>query len=70
MLNVGPVAVPPGFVTVTGPVVAEAGTVVVIVVFEVTVKVAARPLNLTDVAPVKLEPVIVTDVPAVPCVGL
>jgi len=45
------------------PVVAPAGTVVLILVFEFTVKVAAVPLKVTAVAPVKLLPVIVTMVP-------
>lgn len=54
-------------VTVMGPVVAPAGTVVVIVPEGSTVKVAATPLNETAVAPVK--PVIVTSVPTEPKVG-
>src|SRR5215467_14946728 len=57
----------PGVVTVMGPVVAPAGTVVVIVPEESTVKVAATPLNETAVAPVK--PVIVTPVPTGPKIG-
>src|SRR5215813_11838312 len=60
----GPLA---GVVTVMGPVVAPAGTVVVIVPEGSTVKVAATPLNETAVAPVK--PVIVTPVPTGPNVG-
>jgi len=36
---------------------------------DVTVKVAGVPLNETDVAPVKLVPLIVTLVPAAPLVG-
>src|SRR5439155_9158548 len=62
--------VPEGFVTVTSPVVAPAGTVVVIWPSFTTVKVAAVPLNLTPVVPVKNWPVIVTGVPTVPAVGL
>lgn len=54
-------------VTVMRPVVAPAGTVVVIVPEGSTVKVAAAPLKETAVAPVK--PVIVTLVPAGPKVG-
>ena len=58
------VAVPPGVVTVSGPfpIGVPAGTDVTIVLplFEVTT--AVIPLNWT-VAPVKLEPEIVTDVP-------
>lgn len=45
---------------------APAGTVVVILVELTTVKVAAVPLNLTEVVPVKLVPVRVTEVPARP----
>src|SRR5262249_46892147 len=58
----------PGVVTVMGPVVAPAGTVVVIVPEGLTVKVDATPLNETAVAPVK--PVIVTPVPTGPKVGV
>jgi len=57
----------PDVVTVMGPVVAPAGTVVVIVPEGLTVKAAGTPLNETAVAPVK--PVIVTLVPAGPKVG-
>jgi hypothetical protein len=64
------VAVPPGVVTAIGPVVARAGTVAVILVSETTMKVARVPLNLTAEAPVKPVPMMVTDVPAVPLVGL
>ena len=46
------VAVPPGVVTLTGPVVAPLGTVAEIEVSDVTVKVALVPLNRTAVAPV------------------
>ena len=63
------VAVPPGVVTVMRPVVAPDGTVVMILVGEVTVKAAATPLNVTDVAPVKFEPLISTEVPTGPEVG-
>ena len=58
------VAVPPGVVTAIGPVVALPGTVIVICVPELTVKGAARPLSLTEVAPMKFVPVIVTGTPA------
>ena len=51
---------PPGVVTVTGPVVAPKGTVVVIWASESTVNVALVPLNCTWVAPVKPEPEIRT----------
>jgi len=60
----------PGVVTVMGPVVAPAGTVVVIVPEGLTVKVDATPLNETAVAPVKLVPVIVTAVPTGPKIGV
>jgi hypothetical protein len=56
-----------GVVTVMGPVVAPAGTVVVIVPGGPSVNVAATPLNETAVAPVK--PVIVTPVPTGPKIG-
>jgi hypothetical protein len=63
--------VPPGAVTLIGPVVAVAGTVAVICVAEFTVNVvAATLLNVTAVAPVKFVPVITTDVPASPDVGV
>lgn len=59
----------PGVVTVMGPVVAPAGTVVVIVPGGLSVNVAATPLNETAVAPVKFAPLIVTPVPTGPNVG-
>src|SRR6185503_10485226 len=65
------VAVPPGVVTLSGPVVAAAGTAAWIAVAEVTVKLAAlTPLNRTAVAPVKFVPLIVTLVPTGPLVGV
>jgi hypothetical protein len=63
------VAVPPGVVTLIGPVVAFAGTAAVICVLLLTMNVAASPLNLTAVAPVKVAPVIVTLVPGAPLDG-
>src|SRR5437870_3450190 len=63
------IAVPPGVVTRSGPVVAPVGTVAWIVVAEVTVKLALTPLNVTVVAPVKFVPLIVTLVPTVPLAG-
>ena len=60
----------PGVVTVMGPVVAPAGTVVVIVPEASTVKVDGTPLNETAVAPMKVVPVIVTPVPTGPKVGV
>ena len=64
------VAVPPGVVTDIFPVVAPAGTVAVICVAELTVKVELIPLNLTSVAPVKFVPVITMLAPMRPLVGL
>ena len=67
VVTIGPLL---GVVTVMGPVVAPAGTVVVIVPEGLTVKVEATPLNETAVAPVKVVPVIVTPVPTGPKVGV
>jgi len=64
------VGVPPGVVTLTGPVVAPSGTVASIVVSEVTVKLALTPLKATAVAPVKFVPLISTLVPAGPLAGV
>src|SRR5437899_8492185 len=62
--------VPPAVVTLIVPVVAPVGTVAVICVSEFTVKDEALvPLNVTEVAPVKFAPVIVTLVPTAPLVG-
>jgi hypothetical protein len=58
-----------GVVTLTGPVVAPLGTVVVISVLETTLKVAALPLKVTLVAPVRLLPRIMTAAPALPEAG-
>ncbi len=63
------VAVPPGVVTLSGPVVAPAGTVAWIAVAELTVNVALTPLNATAEAPVKFVPLIVTLIPTAPLVG-
>ena len=54
-------SVPLGVVTLMVPVVAPAGTVVVIVVAELVPMAAVVPLNVTLVAPPRLVPVIVTD---------
>jgi hypothetical protein len=62
--------VPPGVVTLIGPVVALAGAVTWIAVSEVSVKLAALPLNVTAVAPVKFAPLIATLVPTRPLVGV
>src|SRR5439155_2250367 len=64
------VALPPAVATLSGPVVAPAGTVAWIAVAEVTVKVALTPLNVTEVAPLNFVPLIVTLVPAGPLVGV
>jgi hypothetical protein len=67
---VGLTAGPPGAVTVIVPVVAPAGTVAVIFVLEVTVKVVAEvPLKLTAVLPVRFVPLMVTTVPTGPLAG-
>src|SRR6266513_1596783 len=63
-------AVPPGVVTLIGPLVAPAGTVVVIAVAELTVKLALTLLNSTAVAPLKLVPLMVTLVPTGPLLGV
>src|SRR5438309_8576365 len=64
------VAVPPGVVTLIGPLVAPLGTVAVIEVAELTLKVALTALKVTAVAPLKLVPLIVTTVPTAPLVGV
>ena len=64
------VAVPFGVVTEIGPVVAPEGTVALIRVAFCTVKVAETPLKRTAVAPVKFVPLILTEVPIGPLVGL
>src|SRR5258706_4236472 len=66
----GLVAVPAAVVTLTDPVVAPAGTVVWMVVSEITEKAALTPLNFTAVAPVKFVPLIVTVVPTCPVTGV
>jgi len=63
------IAVPPGVVIATGPVVAPGGTTAVTCVDELIVKPAATPLNFTPVAPRKLLPVIVTALPVLPNCG-
>ncbi|HJW76535.1 MAG TPA: hypothetical protein VJ787_12875 [Thermoleophilia bacterium] len=60
------VAVPPGAVTVSGPLVAPEGTIAVICVSLFTVKVAGRPLKATAEAPVKPLPTRVTLLPTGP----
>jgi hypothetical protein len=63
------VPVPIGVVTVILPVTAPAGTTAVILVDELTTKVAETPPNLTEVVPVKFVPLIVTEVPTGPDIG-
>jgi hypothetical protein len=63
------VAVPPGVVTEILPVLAPAGTAMVICVALVTLNVAEAPLNATPVAPAKFVPVSITLVPTVPLAG-
>src|SRR5204863_526112 len=60
----------PVLVTLIGPLVAPAGTVAVIAVAELTVKLALVPLNSTAEAPVKLVPLMVTLVPTGPLPGV
>src|SRR5262249_18122072 len=62
-------AVPAPVVTLSGPVVAPAGTAVWMEVSEDTVKLALTPLNATAVAPVNLVPLMVTLVPTCPVAG-
>ena len=57
---------PPPVVTImpTAPAVARAGVIqVIVVLFTTLIVVAAKPSNVTDVAPVKDVPVIITLVP-------
>ncbi len=69
-VKLGPASVPATVVTLTAPLLAPAGTVAVIWVAESTVKVVALvALNFTTVAPERLVPVIVTDVPTGPLAG-
>lgn len=56
-------------VTSTVPLVAPAGTVVAISEPDTTLKVAAVPLKVTEVEPVRLVPRIMTDAPTSPEVG-
>ena len=63
------VSVPLGVTTLTTPVVAPSGTLVVISEPEATLNVAAVPLKVTLVAPVRSVPRILTAVFALPDVG-
>jgi predicted N-formylglutamate amidohydrolase len=62
--------VPPGVVTVTSTTPVPAGTVAAMLVGLLTVNVAAFAPKLTALAPVKLDPVIVANVPFGPDPGL
>jgi hypothetical protein len=64
------VAVPPGVVTEIVPVFAPVGTFTVTLVAATVAGVAATPPKLTDVAPVRFVPVIVTVAPAPAEVGV
>jgi hypothetical protein len=64
------VAVPPGVVTLTLPVVPLATTAVMVVASTTVYEVAAEPPKLTVVAPVKLVPVMVTVAPVAADVGV
>src|SRR5580658_7120039 len=59
-----------GVVTLSLPVVAPVGTVVVISELDTTLNLAAVPLKVTLVAPFKFVPRIVTAVPTLPEIGL
>ena len=62
--------IPPGVMTVNGPVVALVGTVVVSLFDALTEKFANVALNNTAVTPVKFAPVMTTLVPTTPLVGV
>lgn len=65
------VAMPEVLTTAMGPVVAPLGTLTVIWVGELTVKLPVRALlNNTSVTPIKFVPVIVTEVPEAPLLGV
>ena len=67
--SVALVAVPAAVVTAMRPVVAPAGTVAVILTCVLVVMVAAVPLNVTDDAPARLAPLMVTLAPTAPVDG-
>ena len=71
-VNVKPasVIVPPGVVTDTLPDVPDATTAVMLVAETTLKELATVPPKLTAVAPVKFVPVMVTDVPTTPEVGV
>jgi len=63
------VPVPAGVVTLIGPVDAPAGTVAINEPYRTLLKDALTPLNLTALAPLKAEPLIVTLLPTGPALG-
>ena len=69
-MNPGLVAVPPGVVTETLPEVPDPTTAVILVAETTVNEEAAVPPKVTDIAPVKLVPVIVTMVPLPALVGM
>lgn len=64
------VALPFGVVTLIFPVVAPLGTLAVTCVALFTVKEVVFPLNATEVAPLRFVPVMATEVPACPLLGV
>ena len=68
--SVALVAVPAAVVTAMRPVVAPAGTVAVILTCVLVVMAAAVPLNVTDDAPARLAPLMVTLAPTAPVDGV
>jgi hypothetical protein len=58
-----------GVTTVTIPLVASVGTTVLISLLETTLKGAALPPNLTEVAPLRFVPRMITVVPEAPAIG-
>src|SRR5581483_913605 len=63
------VTMPPPAITAIGPVEAPVGTVAVILMSELMVKEALRPLKVTLAAVVKPEPLMVTPAPTAPLPG-
>jgi hypothetical protein len=68
--SVALIAVPPGVVTRTGPVVVPTGTVVVTCVSDTTAYAAVTAWNVTLVVPVNPVPVTVTPIPSGPLPGV
>jgi hypothetical protein len=65
------VAKPPTFRTTMGPVVALSGTIAVILLAELTVKLAGEePLKVTRIAPAKLTPLMITLAPTTALEGV